>query len=93
MKLPDFFKPLVWSYDFSCMDTDAHKKTIIVNAINYGDLRHWRWIAEYYGKEAVGRILASIPASELRPRVQKLAGILFALPQFNHAPRSAHPKQ
>lgn len=93
MKLPDFFKPLAWSYDFSRMDADTHKKTIIVNAINYGNLRHWRWIAEYYGKETIGRILASIPASELRPRVQKLAGILFELPRFNYAPRSPHRTQ
>ncbi len=90
MKLPDFFKPLAWSYDFPRMDADTHKKAVIVNTINYGDLRHWRWIAEYYGKETVRKMLASIPASELRPRVQKLAGILFGISQFNHAPRSAH---
>ena len=93
MQLPDFFKPLMWSYDFFRMDADVHKKTVIVNTINYGDLRHWRWIAQYYGKEAVREVLASIPTSELRPHVQKLAGLLFELPQSNHAPRSAHRTQ
>lgn len=87
MKLPDFFKPLFWSYDFDRIDTEQNKKTIIVNTINYGDLRHWRWIAEHYDKEAVGRTLVSIPASELRPGAQKLAGLLFALPALNYAPR------
>lgn len=87
MRLPDFFKPFFWSYDFSRIDTEQHKKTIIVNTINYGDLRHWRWIAEYYGKEAVGGALGGLLASELRPGAQKLAGLFFAFPALNHASR------
>lgn len=89
MNLPHFFKPILWSYDFSRIDTEQNKKTIMVNTINYGDLRHWRWIAEYYGKDAVGKALASIPASELRPGAQKLAGLFFVFPTLNHAPRGA----
>lgn len=89
MELPEIFKPLLWSYRFSAVDTEEQQKTIIVNAINYGDLRHWRWIAAYYGRETVREVLERIPASELRPRARKLASLLFSIRAFNHAPRSA----
>lgn len=90
MELPSFFKPLLWSYDFSRIDSESHKKTIVVNTINYGDLRHWQWIARHYGRATVARILAEIPASELRPRAQKLAALLFSVKLFNDAPRGTH---
>lgn len=89
MKLPDLFKPLLWSYDFSTIDSDKDKKTIIVNVINYGDLLHWRWIAQYYGREMIKEILGSLPASELRPRARNLAALLFSITSFNYAPRGA----
>jgi hypothetical protein len=34
--LPQTFRPLLWSYDFSRIDPLKHKKTIIVQALNYG---------------------------------------------------------
>ena len=90
MNLPVFFKPILWSYDFSRIDSELQKKTIVVNTINYGDLRHWRWIAHYYGRDVIAKVLAEISASEIRPRAQKLAGILFSITSFNHASRGAH---
>ena len=86
-KLPDFFEPILWSYDFQKIDPENSKKQIIVNAINYGSLRHWRWLAEHYGKKAVREVLESIPASELRPRSGELSRILFSVRKFNYAPR------
>ena len=85
--LPDFFKPLLWSYDFSEINLEEHKETIIVNAINYGDLKHWRWIIKNYGRDAVADILRKIPATELRPRVLRLASIIVSIKDFNYAPR------
>ena len=87
-KLPDFFKPVLWSYNFSAMDPKRHKKTIILNAINYGNLRHWRWLLNYYGRETVKKVLKSAPAGGIRPRVRRLAAILFSVENFNYAPRS-----
>lgn len=89
MLLPNSFKPLLWSYNFSRIDPDRDKRTIIINTINYGDLSHWQWIVQYYGKEMVKKILVSIPASELRPRARKLAALLFSITSFNNAPRGA----
>lgn len=86
-KLPLFFKPILWSYDFSAVDIKKNKKTIIVNAINYGDLKHWKWLIKNYGRENVKSELIKIPATELRPGARKLASIIFDVKKFNYAPR------
>jgi len=87
--LPDFFRPILWSYDFSAIDPEKDKKTIIVNTINYGNLVHWRWINKYYGQETIKKILEQIPVSEIRPRVFRLASLIFSLDNLNYAPRGA----
>ncbi|MFH1187456.1 MAG: hypothetical protein V1688_01185 [bacterium] len=86
-KLPKSFKPILWSYDFSKIDSIKNKKTIIVNTINYGDLKHWKWLAKYYGIKEVQNELKEISASEFRPPALKLASILFSVNTFNYAPR------
>jgi hypothetical protein len=91
--LPDNFRPLLWSYNFSATDPERHKKTIITQTINYGDLHHWRWLVRFYGKEAIRQIVSHIPVSEFRPRVRKLAALLFSIDSFNHAPRGTGRKE
>lgn len=85
--LPEFFKPLFWSYDFNSLDLERHKKTIIVNTINYGDLKHWKWLSDYYGREAIREILTVIPATALRFQAAKLAQLIFGLEVLNYASR------
>lgn len=86
-KLPEFFRPLLWSYDFSKIDPDRDKKLIVVNAVNYGDLIHWRWLINFYGKENVKKILSEIPVTELRPQVRSLISLMFGVEKFSYAPR------
>ena len=86
-KIPEFFRPILWSYDFNNIDPQKNKKTIIVNAINYGGLNHWRWLIQYYGKNEIKKILSKIPATQIRPRVLKLASIIFDIKNFNYVPR------
>lgn len=88
-KLPEFFRPLFWSYDFDSLDLEKNSKTIVLNAINYGDLKHWRWLKDYYGKSAIVWILENISATELKQRTGRLVEILFNI-KLNHAPRGAH---
>lgn len=89
-KLPLFFKPILWSYNFSALDPDIHKKAIIINTINYGNLSHWRWIIQRYGREEIKELLeATTVATELRPRAQRLAGIIFSS-NFHDAPRGSY---
>ena len=88
--LPETFRPLLWSYDFSRIDPLRHKKTIIVQALNYGTLSQWRWLVESYGREGVQDVVAHIPATELRPRSLRLASLLLGVERFNYAPRGTH---
>jgi hypothetical protein len=88
--LPPFFKHILWSYDFSALNPEKDKKTIIVQSINYGDLAHWRWLVRYYGKGAIREAIETVPASEFRPAALRLATIVFSVTQLNHAPRGAH---
>lgn len=88
-KLPDFFKSLFWSYNFDEIDPAEQKKLVIINSINYGDLKHWRWIKKYYGEKTVREILESVTASELRPQAGHLAELIFGF-QLNYVPRGSN---
>ena len=65
-KLPEDFKYLLWSYDFSKVDPDESKERIIINTINYGQWKHWQWLSRYYGKQQLKKIIQEIPVSEFR---------------------------
>lgn len=88
MKLPDRFNKILWSYDISQLDTEEDQRLIIINTINYGDLEHWRWISNHYGKDTVKDVLRRVPGHQLRKRVRPLVSILFDLEVFNDTPRS-----
>jgi len=88
--LPETFRPLLWSYDFSRIDPLKHKKTIIVQALNYGTLTHWRWLIQNYGREEVRDVLTHIPATEIKPRSLRLASLVFGVERFNYAPRGTN---
>jgi hypothetical protein len=88
--LPETFRPLLWSYNFDRIDPVKHQKTIIVQAVNYGTLRHWQWLIENYGRERVREVLSSISATEIKPRSRRLASIIVGVNHFNHAPRGTH---
>ena len=87
--LPDFFRPIMWSYDFSKIDAKKDKKMIVINTINYGDLRHWKWLKDSYGLREIQKIVGGVRATELRPPALKLASILFLIKDLRYAPRGA----
>ncbi len=86
--VPLFFKPLLWSYDFSKIHPKTHKKILIIQSINYGDLNHWRWLVKQYGKKSVARALKKIPRTEFMPQAWRLASLMFALTGSNNASRN-----
>ncbi len=90
MTIPDFFKPLLWSYDSSRIDPARDQRLIIVATINYGQWRHWQWLARAYGAQTLRRAIAEIPASEFRPQALKLAALLFRVGAMKYASRSAY---
>ena len=88
LRLPEFFLPLLWAYNFSFIDIERDKKRIIINTINYGQWKHWQWIVDYYGKEEVKQIIKDIPISEFRSRALKLISILLGIKNFKYVSRS-----
>jgi len=89
MKLPEMFREVLWSYDFTSIDNERDKRRIVINSINYGAWKHWLWIAREYGKSAVAEIIEGAPATEFRPGALKLACILFGAKKPIHASRIA----
>lgn len=86
-KLPEFFKPLFWSYKFAKVDSVKNKKTIIVNTINYGRWKHWLWMIKNYGRKEVKKIITETPKSEFRPRALKLISLLLGIKKLKYASR------
>jgi hypothetical protein len=82
------FRRLLWSYNFARIDPLKHKKTIIVQALNYSTLA--RWLVQSYGREGVRNVLTHIPTSEIKPRSLRLASLEFGVERFNYAPRGTH---
>lgn len=89
--LPESFRPFFWSFRFDMIDATRHKKTIIVQTINYGTWKHWQWIAKRYGAREIARVVSDLPASEFRASALRLARIVFNIKIVNsYAQRSAH---
>lgn len=92
IKLPKFFKPLFWSYKFSAIDPDEAKDEIVMQTINYGGWKHWKWIVNYYGKKEVKRTIRDMPVRAFLPPSLKLISLLLNIKEFNYAPRSLKPR-
>ncbi len=86
--LPESFKSILWSYKFEECDPTKMKKTIIVQALLYGNLSQLAWIREFYGDEEIKHVLSIIPATEIRPKTRNLIEILFDFSNWNYAQRS-----
>lgn len=63
------------------------KKTLIVQALSYGTLEHWRWIRNFYGDEEIRKVLESIPATEIKSKTKPLIETVFHFSNWNYAPR------
>ena len=92
-RIPNFFKPVLWSYDLSKLDSAKDYRTILVQTINYGDWRHWQWLVKKYGKERIAHRIETLPASEFRSSALKLAQLLFGVKKIKYVSRSAYLKK
>lgn len=88
-RLPEFFRPIFWSYNFSKINPSKNKERIIVNTINYGNWEHWQWLFKYYGVKKIKETIEEIPASEFRQRVLKLIYLLLKIKKIKYATRGA----
>lgn len=79
---PNSLKPYFWSYDFSKLDVESDRRLIVVNIINYGTLKDWRWLVKVYGKEEIKKIIRRTPTGEFRPPALKLISLLFSIKKY-----------
>lgn len=84
-KLPEMFRPLLWSLKWADLDVNEDKIDIIMNAINEGTMGHWRWIIKTYGRGTIRAILSKRLVSEFHPESYQLARVIFDLPLLHHA--------
>lgn len=89
MNLPDYFQPLFWDVDFKAISPEKNKRLIITRTINYGNLKHWKWISKYYGKK-LPKYFQNIPQSEFRQPALKLANLIYNLNGFQYASRNSY---
>jgi len=91
-KLPEFLRPYFWSYKFSSLDPLKHKKLIVLQLLNYGRLKEWRWLKNTYGEKEIKKIIKETPASEFNSRTLKLILLLFKAKKPKYASRSVRFK-
>ena len=84
-KLPESFRPLLWSLKWDALDVSKDRNDIIVNTVNEGTLEHWRWLIKTYGKKTISDVLARRLESEFHPESLNLARVIFSLPPLRHA--------
>jgi len=84
-KLPPIFKSILWSYDFDKCDPEKMKRTIILQALNYGSLSHWQWVRSFYGNEEIKKVLAKAVVTEIRPKTRNLIEAIFNFNNWNYA--------
>ncbi len=88
-KLPKDFKSLFWGYNFNAINPIEDKRVVIVNTLNWGNLKQWRELIKIYGKKNLREIVGGIPESEFRRQVIKLIKLLIGINKFEYASRSA----
>ncbi len=48
MPLPETLRPYFWNCRFQDLDTSKHRKAIIEQIMEYGNLDAWRWMLRTY---------------------------------------------
>lgn len=79
-------KHLFWSYNISELDIDKNEKTIVLNVINYGNMEDWSRLVSIYGKERVRSVIET-EGNDLRPRVRRLAVLIFNVNDIKYETR------
>ncbi|OHB20868.1 MAG: hypothetical protein A2666_04440 [Parcubacteria group bacterium RIFCSPHIGHO2_01_FULL_47_10b] len=92
-QLPDFFRPIMWSYDLSRVSPEKNITEIITNTLNVGMWEHLKWVVDFYGKERVQSTIINIPETALRPGAIALAKALFNIETLTYASRSDKIRQ
>jgi hypothetical protein len=91
-KPPQSFRPLLWSLRWSDIDVQQDKHDIIVNTINDGTIKQWRWLIDTYGKRTVRSTIKKRLATEFHPESLHLAREIFGIRNLPYARRGFDKK-
>jgi len=79
---PEIFRPLLWGLKWNALDVWEDREDIILAALNYGKLKHLRWIIKTYGKDEIRKVLSRRLETEIYPESRNLARVLFSVSGF-----------
>lgn len=89
-RVPQSFRPLLWSLRWRDIDIDTDKEDIILNTVNDGSLEQWRWLIATYGRDTVREVLEKRLSTELHPESRNLAKVVFGIRNLAHARKNSH---
>ena len=84
-KIPEMFRPFLWGLRWDALDAWKDRADIILTSLNYGDLKHLRWIIKIYGANEIRRALSRRLETEIYPESRNLSRVLFNNPQFRRS--------
>jgi hypothetical protein len=56
MKISNFLKPFLWSYNLKKLDLEKNKEKIIFNILNFGNKKATDWLFKFYSKKEIIKI-------------------------------------
>ena len=75
--LPAFLKSIFWSWDFSKLKKNVHKKTIIRQIMEFGSFRDVAWMFDNYSKEEILNILKNFRTGDLSKKSRNFWNIIL----------------
>ena len=63
-QVPEFLAPFLWSYDLSGLEIDRHKKLIIKNILDYGNIEATNWLESTYTRTEIQSAIQHTTESE-----------------------------
>lgn len=90
--IPPSVEAVLWSYDISKIDLDAHKKLIISQVLNYGAKEATDWLFNYYNKEEIAQVSSQIPAGQWDKKSLALWSLYLGTKPQPRAERIAHAR-
>jgi hypothetical protein len=78
MKLPQYFKSILWFADFDKMSLEKDKETILFQALEKGRMEHLRYLAKKLGGRSIYLFAKKHAKQFSRPSILPFAKALFA---------------
>jgi len=77
MKIPNFLRPFLWSYDLKKLDLEKNKEKIIFNILNFGNKKATDWLFTVYSKKEIMQTFKKIKPRLWQRRSYNFWKIIF----------------